>query len=106
MNDLRDAGLEDRVLVLVFSEFGRRLKENASAGTDHGTAGPVLLAGTQLKKRLFGKQPSLADLVDGDPKHTTDFRGIYASILSSWLGLPLPKPLEGFDELQLFRKMS
>ena len=74
--------------MLGFSEFGRRVAENSSAGTDHGTAGLVFLAGPGVRSGVHGKVPSLTDLVDGDPKITTDFRRVYASVLEQWLGLP------------------
>jgi uncharacterized protein (DUF1501 family) len=75
-------------VVLMFSEFGRRLKENASSGTDHGTAGPVLLAGKPVKGGLVGPMPDLAHLDDsGDPRFTTDFRDVYATILRRWLAV-------------------
>ncbi len=78
------------MVVLGFSEFGRRVAENSSAGTDHGTAGLVFLAGPGVKPGVHGKVPSLTDLVDGDPKITTDFRRVYASVLEDWLGLAQP----------------
>ena len=96
MDDLRQAGLEDQVLVLCFSEFGRRVAENDSLGTDHGTAGPVFLAGTRLAQRSYGVMPSLTELDDGDLKFHLDFRHIYASVLTDWLGLRLPTWLEGY----------
>jgi uncharacterized protein (DUF1501 family) len=73
--------------VLVFSEFGRRVEDNASIGTDHGTAGPMFLLGTPVKGGLYGKHPPLTDLADGDLVHTTDFRSVYASVLEKWFGL-------------------
>jgi uncharacterized protein (DUF1501 family) len=85
VEDLKRAGIEDRVLVLVFSEFGRRLAENDSAGTDHGTAAPVFVIGSKAKSGLHGAHPNLNDLADGDPKHTIDFRRIYATLLDGWL---------------------
>ena len=81
LDDLAAARLADRVLVLVFSEFGRRVAENGSKGTDHGTAGPVLLAGPRVRPGLHGAYPSLTDLVDGDLKMTVDFRRVYATVL-------------------------
>lgn len=91
MEDMQDSKLADRVLVLSFSEFGRRVAENSSAGTDHGTSGPVFVAGPVSKPGLIGLHPSLHDLDQGDLKMTTDFRSIYANVLSKWLqtdGLP------------------
>ena len=88
LDDLAADSLADRVLILAFSEFGRRVSENASAGTDHGAAGPVFLAGPSVKLGLIGPYPSLTDLDDGDLKHHTDFRRVYASVLDQWLGIP------------------
>jgi uncharacterized protein (DUF1501 family) len=76
------------VLVLVFSEFGRRVAENASGGTDHGTAGPVILAGEPVKAGVHGPYPDLTHLVDGDPVFGIDFRSVYATILENWLNVP------------------
>ncbi len=75
------------VLVMVFSEFGRRIKENASGGTDHGTAGPVFLVGNGVVPGVHGPYPDLENLVDGDPVFSVDFRQVYATILEKWLGL-------------------
>ncbi len=102
--DLADAKLADRVALLAFSEFGRTIKENGSAGTDHGTAGAVFLAGAGVKGGLVGKTPSLSDLSGGEPKMTTDFRRVYATILTDWLGLPDRAALGGeFERMGLFR---
>jgi len=78
----------DRVMTVVFSEFGRRVEENASRGTDHGAAAPVFLVGSRVQPGLIGKHPSLDDLQDGDLKYHTDFRAIYATLLETWLGWP------------------
>ena len=91
-------------LVLCFSEFGRRVAENGSAGTDHGTAGPVFLAGPGVKAGLLGAYPSLTDLDDGDLKPAVDFRRVYATLLEGWLGLPSGPALGGtFEPLPLLR---
>lgn len=82
--ELQRMGLEDRVLTLVFSEFGRRPKENYAAGTDHGTAGPLFLIGKGVKPGFHGIQPRLDRLDDGNLQHTVDFRQVYASLLESW----------------------
>jgi uncharacterized protein (DUF1501 family) len=104
LDDLTSAGLAERVLVLCFSEFGRRVAENDSAGTDHGTAGPVLLAGAGVRAGLVGPYPSLLDLEDGDLKVAVDFRRVYATILGGWLGLPAEVALGGaFEPLPLLR---
>ncbi len=86
--DLEKSGESERVLVLVFSEFGRRLSENGSGGTDHGTAAPVFLLGHPVKPGLHGPYPDLAQLDDGDPRYAIDFRRIYAAVLDRWLGVP------------------
>ncbi len=104
LDDLTAAGLAERVAVLVFSEFGRRVRENGSAGTDHGTAGPVLLAGPGVRAGLIGPAPRLLDLEDGDLKMAIDFRRVYATVLEDWLGLPSRTALVGaFGRLPLFR---
>ncbi len=102
--DLDRSGDGDRVTVLVFSEFGRRLQENASAGTDHGTSAPVFLLGRPVQGGVHGPYPDLGRLVDGDPKHAIDFRQVYATVLQRWLKLPVETSLgEAFDPLPLFR---
>jgi uncharacterized protein (DUF1501 family) len=83
--DLDAKGLGGKVTVMCFSEFGRRVKENASRGTDHGTAGPMFVSGGGVKGGLYGAYPSLADLDDGDLKFTTDFRRVYATVLERCL---------------------
>lgn len=88
LDDLNQAGEASRVVVLVFSEFGRRLRENASGGTDHGTAAPVFLLGPAVNPGLHGPYPNLQDLTDGDPRHAIDFRQIYATLLDRWLECP------------------
>jgi uncharacterized protein (DUF1501 family) len=94
LDDLKKSGEDRPVVVLVFSEFGRRLGENASGGTDHGTAAPVFLLGPSVKAGLHGPYPNLHDLQDGDPKHALDFRRVYAALLDRWLGCP-PAPVLG-----------
>ena len=78
-----------------FSEFGRRVGQNASGGTDHGTAAPMFLAGPMVKPGVIGDQPSLTDLDGGDLKHRIDFRSVYAGILTNWLKADANKVLEG-----------
>ena len=85
LDDLEKSSEADRVLVLVFSEFGRRLSENGSGGTDHGTAAPVFLLGRPVKSGLHRPNPDLTHLDDGDPPHAIDFRRIYATLLEQWL---------------------
>ena len=104
LDDLAASGLADRVLVLCFSEFGRRLAENGSAGTDHGTSGPVLLAGPGVRPGVAGPYPSLEEPVDGDLATAVDFRRVYATALAGWLGLPVAESLvDPFDPLPLLR---
>jgi uncharacterized protein (DUF1501 family) len=85
--DMKAQGNMSRVLLMTFSEFGRRVTENASAGTDHGAAAPMFIVGDKVNAGLLGKYPSLApgDLFQGDLKYTVDFRSVYASVLESWL---------------------
>lgn len=87
MGDITAQGNAERVMLMTFSEFGRRVKENASNGTDHGAASVMFVAGNKIKPGLLGKYPSLApgDLHNGDPKFTTDFRSVYAGVLEQWL---------------------
>lgn len=104
LDDLQAAQLADRVLVLVFSEFGRRVAENDSKGTDHGTAGPVFLAGPAVKAGLHGTPPDLDHLVDGDLSMTTDFRSVYATILQQWFHVDPRLCLQGkFPPLDLLQ---
>lgn len=78
----------DRVVVMTFSEFGRRVQENANGGTDHGTAAPLFVLGGGIKGGLYGRQPDLIKLDKGDLIHTTDFRSVYATLLEKWLRAP------------------
>jgi uncharacterized protein (DUF1501 family) len=82
------------VVVAVYSEFGRRVEANASQGTDHGTAGTMLIAGSPVRGGLYGEQPSLTKLRDGDLAVTTDFRSVYASLLEDVLGTDAESVLE------------
>jgi uncharacterized protein (DUF1501 family) len=83
--DLAAGGHDDRVMTMVFSEFGRRVQENGSGGTDHGVAAPMFLFGKHVKGGLYGRQPSLADLDRGDLKMQVDFRAVYATVLDQWM---------------------
>ena len=83
--DIKSRGQSSRVLLMCFSEFGRRLKENASEGTDHGAAAPMFLLGENVKPGLHGVHPSLTDLDQGDLKHAIDFRQVYATVLEKWM---------------------
>jgi uncharacterized protein (DUF1501 family) len=86
--DLKQQGNFERVLLMTFSEFGRRVQENANGGTDHGAAAPMFVLGGAVKPGLFGKYPSLSDLDRGDLKFNTDFRSVYGTILDKWLRAP------------------
>ncbi len=87
VKDLTQKGLMDRVLIMSFSEFGRRVAENASDGTDHGAAAPMFLIGGQVAPGIHGPHPSLTDLDQGDLRYGVDFRSVYATVLEQWLGI-------------------
>lgn len=87
-DDLAASGHSECVLSMTFSEFGRRVEENGSRGTDHGTAAPLFVMGEEVKGGFYGDAPSLTQLdTRGNLEHTTDFRSIYATVLESWLGI-------------------
>ncbi|HEY0382881.1 MAG TPA: DUF1501 domain-containing protein [Candidatus Elarobacter sp.] len=86
--DLAAHGNDKRVLTMTFSEFGRRVPENASRGTDHGEAAPVFLIGGGVKGGLYGQHPDLNRLNAGNLAFTTDFRQVYATVLERWMGRP------------------
>lgn len=87
MADLKAAGRQNDVLLMTFSEFGRRVKQNASNGTDHGTANNVFLIGGGMpSRRVLNEAPNLTNLTDGDLTYTVDFRQIYATLLRDYLG--------------------
>jgi uncharacterized protein (DUF1501 family) len=104
IEDLKRIGRADEVAVMIFTEFGRRVEENGSLGTDHGTATPMFLVGTGIKGGFYGKHPSLTDLDDGNMKMTTDFRQVYATAIKEWLGYDDTQTvLKGrFDPLGVF----
>ena len=96
MQDMKRIGRDKDVTVMVYSEFGRRAAENTSLGTDHGTANQVYLVGQALKGGHYGQAPSLTDLnADGNVQHTTDFRRVYATLMSSWMGADSQALLNG-----------
>ena len=104
LDDLKAQGNAERVTVLTFSEFGRRVAQNANNGTDHGAAAPMFLFGSRVKAGFAGRFPSLApgDLHNGDLKYTTDFRSVYAGVLKHWLKTDPAKVLgRHFDPLPL-----
>lgn len=99
---LEKAGLADRVVTVVYSEFGRRARENLSGGTDHGSAGPVFVMGKGVNAGMHGAYPSLDDLDRDNLKFTTDFRRVYASLIQHAFGID-PKPVLGdYAPLELF----
>lgn len=85
--NLRQMDLWDRTLVMTYSEFGRRVAENGSQGTDHGTAAPHFFMGGRVKGGLYGSQPPLADLQAGDLRHRVDYRSLYNTVIQDWWGL-------------------
>jgi uncharacterized protein (DUF1501 family) len=93
--DLEEQGLSEQVVVLAFSEFGRRVAENASKGTDHGQGGVMFALGKSVKGGIYGDLPDLENLEAGDIKYQQDFRGVYAKVLDKWLGISSQDILEG-----------
>lgn len=91
--DLQKRGFGDRVLGMVFSEFGRRVQENGTGGTDHGQAAPMFLFGQPAKGGLHGDHPSLSQLAKGDLRFGIDFRRVYATVIQDWLGVPAAQVL-------------
>ena len=106
VKDMERLGMGDRVVVMAFSEFGRRLKENTSLGTDHGTAGPAFVLGSAVRGGQYGTPPSLVDLDDGNLRFTTDYRRVYATLVRDWMGCGQAEAiLKGeFASLDLFAK--
>jgi uncharacterized protein (DUF1501 family) len=100
--DLAAHGHADAVMTMTFSEFGRRVNENGSRGTDHGSAGPMFILGGKntLKPGLYGTYPSLTDLDAGNMKFSVDFRSVYGTVVKKWLNLE-PAPIVGGDFPQL-----
>jgi uncharacterized protein (DUF1501 family) len=87
MDDMEQMGRANDVMVVTFSEFGRRVSENAGLGTDHGTASEMFVIGGAINGGLYGEYPSLTKLDQGDLIYTTDFRQVYATALDKWLGV-------------------
>jgi uncharacterized protein (DUF1501 family) len=86
--DLKDHGTDNDVVIMTWSEFGRRVSGNASKGTDHGSASPLFVIGKPVAGGLHGLAPDLGNLDAGNLRFTTDFRAVYATILEKWLGTP------------------
>lgn len=94
--DMQLHNFDNRVIVMTWSEFGRRVEDNGSGGTDHGTAGPVFLLGSRVRGGLYGAPPNLSDLdEDGNLRYSVDFRQIYASLLANWIGADPDLVLQG-----------
>ena len=107
--DLRLLGIEDRVVLMTFSEFGRRVNQNGSGGTDHGTAAPLFVIGRNVYGGVYGNNPDLTDLDNsGDIKYRYDFRQLYATLLTQQLGMPIDRMpdvlMKDFETLPLDRK--
>lgn len=101
--ELKSTGHDNRVVSLAFSEFGRRLRQNASGGTDHGLAGPSFVFGPAVRSGMHGSYPSLAQLDRGDLIHTTDFRCVYADLLDNWMQIDSAKTLgQRYEHVGLF----
>jgi hypothetical protein len=98
-DDLAKLGLDNKVLSMTFTEFGRRAYSNASYGSDHGTSTPVILFGTGLNNGIYGVNPDLTDLDDGNLKYNIDYRQIYTSVVQDWFGASDEAMIEtGFSE--------
>ena len=104
VDDLAQDGVLNRTLLMTFSEFGRTVAENGRRGTGHGAAAPVFLAGGRLRGGLIGPHPSLTDLELGGPRHHTDFRRLYATVLDEWLAIDSQTVLgEKFKPVDMLR---
>ena len=102
--DLDAHGVSHRVVLMSWSEFGRRVVENGSRGTDHGSAAPMFVIGAPVKGGLYGGQPSLTDLDNGNLKHTVDFRCVYQAVIRDWLGGDAESVLgQAFPDIPLVR---
>ncbi|WP_069801390.1 DUF1501 domain-containing protein [Thermogemmatispora onikobensis] len=105
--DLALHGKADQVVVMTWSEFGRRVEENGSLGTDHGTAAPMFIVGSAVNRGIFGEPPSLTNLDDnGNLKYTVDFRSVYATVLERWMGASARTVLGGSFGTQNFLSAS
>ena len=109
--DLKLLGIADRVVLMTFSEFGRRLNQNGSAGTDHGTAAPLFIIGRNVYGGVYGNNPDLTDLDNsGDIKYKYDFRQLYATLLTQQLGMPIERMpdvlMKNFETLPLISEKA
>lgn len=105
LRDMDRLGRGDDVVLMAFSEFGRRVAENTSLGTDHGTAGPAFIIGKPIHGGHYGGVPSLTDLDEGNLKYTTDFRRVYATLIRGWMGHDAVGTIlsKDFEPLPVFR---
>src|SRR5690606_38963441 len=108
VRDMERLGRGDDVVIMVFSEFGRRVAENTSLGTDHGTAGPAFIIGKPVTGGQYGEIPSLTDLDDGNLKYTTDFRRIYSTLIQGWMGHEQSSAIlrNDFNPLPIFGRLA
>lgn len=102
--EMEAVGKADKIVTMVFSEFGRRSYENASGGTDHGAAAPMFVVGKAVKGGVYGPKPDLENLADGDLKYGVDFRQMYATALDQWMGGDSGKVLAGkFEHVNVLK---
>lgn len=105
--DLKAHGKDGNVLIMTWSEFGRRVKSNASDGTDHGSAVPIFFLGTPVKGGFYGDRPNLGALTSDNLRFTTDFRSVYATVLEDWFGAPSDSILgKRFETLPIFNSAA
>lgn len=104
--EMQEANLWEQIAIVTYSEFGRRVAENASQGTDHGTAATHLVMGGRVKGGIKTAIPALNHLERGDLIMTTDYRHLYATVANHWLQAPLTEPLKGYSALDLFERVS
>ena len=108
MDDLKDHGTENDATILVFSEFGRRIKDNGS-GSDHGSGGVAFMIGGAVNGGMYGEYPSLAEAeqIEGDLRSNNDFRSVYTEILEDWLDLDAPSIVNGqFEKFGILQSLS
>lgn len=108
LRDMDRLGRGDDVVLMAFSEFGRRVAENTSLGTDHGTAGPAFIIGKNIRGGHYGAPPSLTDLDEGNLKFTTDYRRIYSTLIGGWMGHDKVSSIlkEDFSPLAVFDRAA
>ena len=103
--DMAARGQRDRILIMTFSEFGRRGHENGSQGTDHGSGAPMMLIGGRVRSGLVGEHPRLTNLDNGNLPHAIDFRQVYGTVLDQWLGVPSRQVLgQAYNAVEILRR--